>query len=118
MWEVWQDQARASKEGEGTAPPGLRRGGRRPANAPPRDKHKPPAYYDDVVERTEMRLEAEASARRTRHIKAYVYPGLFMLAFVVGVGALLLPYFPFLGRIPVLGDLMMLVFNRFLSPYR
>ena len=115
MWQVWQDHQRTVDQ-DGTSLPGLR--GRSSARRPrPRKKgDTAPAFYEKVLEQ-ERKLELQRHRKRNNPLARLLpWAGVFLAALVVG--ALLLPYFPFLWRIPVLGNLMMQLRNLIIPQYR
>jgi len=118
MWQVWQDQMHDAKEtSTARSQPTIRN---RHAPASPlkqglrSNKASAPSFYEAAINR-DVELDARQVSRRNswqRHI-----PNLVLFGIACVFGAWMLPRFPFLGRIPILGDLLMAIFRLLFSPY-
>jgi len=124
MWAVWQDHARSAQEDGARDTRGVTR---KPAASrvahgatvkkpPPQKSASGPSFYEATLEQERL-LEEKRAVQSSGKMASYVVSTVILTFIVIGIGALLLPTFPFLWRIPILGDLMMKFRNIILPTY-
>ncbi len=122
MWAVWQDHQRAVEEESSGMPsrrgamPGLSRTKQATKKRPKPSQSSAPNFFEKTLEQERL-LEEKRTSRKPNKIASYLVSGAVIFAVIIGIGALLLPTFPFLWRIPIIGGLMMKVRNIFLPTY-
>ena len=120
MWAVWQDHQKqvaedSSPHGRGSMP-GLSRTKKATKRRPAPAKKSAPNFFEKTLEQDRL-LEQKRESHKANKWATYLVSALVILSLIIGIGALLMPIFPFLWRIPVLGGLMMKLRNVFTPSY-